>query len=130
MARKIRSMLIPYKVYDFHQYITVWHYLIDPLILGVNKADWRSFSRKDRQILRKTAREVLDWEKIRARNGLEGSTKALDFLKSKGMKVTVLTESQRKLFKQKTAPVMAKWTKIVGKNIVKSAERDIARLEK
>ncbi len=126
----INVVIIPYKVYDFHRYITVWHYLIDPLILGVNKADWQSFSKKDRRILRRTAREVLDWEKIRARDGLEGSTKALDFLKSKGMKVTVLTESQRKLFKQKTAPVMAKWTKIVGKNIVKSADKDIARLEK
>lgn len=123
----INTVIIPYKVYDFQPYITIWHYAIDPLILGVNKADWKSFSRKDKRILRRTAREVLDWEKIEARNGLEGSTKALSYLESKGMKVTVLTESQRKLFKQKAAPVMLKWTKIIGKNIVKSAKEDIAK---
>ncbi len=126
----VNVVIIPYKVYNFQPYITIWHYAIDPLILGINRADWKSFSKKDKRILKRTAREVMAWEKIRARNGLEGSTKALSYLKSKGMKVTVLTESERKLFKQKAAPVMLKWTKIVGKNIVRSAEKDIAKQER
>jgi phosphoserine phosphatase len=39
----------------------------------------------------KAAQEAMAWNKKEARKGLEGSTEAIDMLKSKGMEVVILT---------------------------------------
>ncbi|MCD6419577.1 MAG: DctP family TRAP transporter solute-binding subunit [Synergistetes bacterium] len=124
----INAVIIPYKIYDIHKYITVWDYLIDPLILGVNARDWKQFSKEDQKAIVESAAKALAWEKKQARKGLIGENPpAYKFLESKGMKVTVLTPAQRALFKAKTKPVFDKWIKIVGVELVQSAMEDMKK---
>jgi len=61
------------------------------LILGVSKETGNSLDPKDREIVAKAAQEAMAWNKKEARKGLEGSTEAIDMLKSKGMEVVILT---------------------------------------
>lgn len=117
------SIIIPYKLWEMNKHITIWHYTIDPLILGVSKVTWETFDARDKEIIAKAAQEAMAWNKKGVRKGLEGSTEAIDLLKSKGMEVVILTTKDRAIFKAKTKNVYDKWIKEIGAKLVEDAEK-------
>jgi len=117
------SIIIPYKLWEMNKYITIWHYTIDPLILGVSKTVWDTFEPKDKKLIAKAAQDAMAWNKKEARKGLEGSMEAIDTLKGKGMDVVVLTDKERETFKAKTSSVYEKWTKEIGPKLVEDADK-------
>lgn len=119
----VSSIIIPYKLWEMNKNITIWHYTIDPLILGVSKLTWDSFDAKDKEIVAKAAQEAMAWNKTEARKGLAGSTEAIDMLKSKGMEVVVLSSKDMATFKAKTQSVYDKWIKEIGADLVSAAEK-------
>ncbi len=119
----IISVITPFKLWELHKNITIWHYTIDPLILGVNKEVWNSFDPKDQEIVAKTAQEAMAWDIKEARKGLEGSTEAFEMLKGKGMELVVPTAKDIEAFKAKTKSVYDKWIKEIGPDLVGEAER-------
>lgn len=123
------SIIIPYKLWEMNKNITIWHYTIDPLILGVSKLTWDSFDPKDREIIAKAAQEAMAWNKKEARKGLEGSTEAVDILKSKGMEVVIFTPKDMETFKVKTKSVYDKWIKEIGPDLVDAAEKIVKRIK-
>jgi TRAP-type C4-dicarboxylate transport system substrate-binding protein len=120
------SVIQPYKLWTVHKNITLWRYAIDPLILGVSKITWDSLTPADREIVKKTAVEVMAAQKQGARAGLDGSLEAVEVLKKNGMEVVMLSPAEVAVFKAKTKPVYDKWVPEVGTDLVKSAERIIA----
>lgn len=117
------SIIIPYKLWEMNKYATIWHYTIDPLILGISKITWDSFDAKDRDLVSRAAQEAMAWNKKEARQGLEASTEAVNLLKSKGMDVVVFTSKDMESFKAKTKSVYEKWIKEIGADLVESAEK-------
>ena len=49
------------------------------------------------------------------------------FMRSKGMTVSFLTSDQVKAFAAATTPVLEKWSKQIGVDLVRKAEADMAR---
>jgi tripartite ATP-independent transporter DctP family solute receptor len=121
------SVIVPYKLWQTQKYITFWKYAIDPLILGISKLTWDSFDATDQALLRKTGEEVCAWQKKGAREGLQGSTAAIDLLKQNGMTVTLLTPKDLEAFKQKTLGVYTKWGQEIGPDLIADAEREIEK---
>ena len=119
----IVRIIIPYKLWEMNKNITVWHYTIDPLIFGVSKETWNGFDPQDRETVAKAAQEAMAWNKKESRKGLEGSTEAIDLLKSKGMEVVVLTPQDTAAFKAKTKSVYEKWIKEIGAKLIEDAEK-------
>jgi len=120
------SVITPFKLWTTQKHITLWYYAIDPVILGVSKITWDGLTPQDREIVRKTAEEVMAWQKKGARAGLEGSNEAVENLKKNGMEVVTLSAKDLEAFRAKTQPVYEKWTGEVGADLVKSAEKIIA----
>jgi tripartite ATP-independent transporter DctP family solute receptor len=120
------SVIIPFKLWTVHKNITLWNYAIDPLILGVSKVTWDSLTPADREIVKKTAVEVMAWQKQGARAGLEGSMEAVETLKKNGMEPVTLSPSELTAFRAKTRPVYDKWVNEVGGDLVRAAEKIIA----
>ncbi len=118
---------IPVKIWQFHKYATIWHYVIDPLMLTVNNKAMASFSAKDQDIIRQAALEATDEQRRVVRKGLIApDLSALKTLEDNGMEVTVLDDATRAEFKAKTAAIYTKWVPIVGEKLVKKAEAAIA----
>ncbi len=117
------SIIIPYKLWEMQKYATIWHYTIDPLILSVSKITWDTFDAKDKEIISKAGLEAMAWNKKEARHGLEGTTEAIDTLKSKGMDVAVFTPKDMEVFKAKTKSVYDKWIKEIGAELVSDTEK-------
>jgi TRAP-type transport system periplasmic protein len=120
------SVIMPFKLWTVHKNATMWRYAIDPLILGVSKITWDGLTPADREIVKKTAVEVMAWQKQGARAGLDGSTEAIDVLRKNGMEVVTLSPAELAAFKAKTKPVYDKWVGEVGADLVHSAEKIIA----
>lgn len=125
----VASIVVPYKLWEINKNITIWHYTIDPLILGMSKQTWNSLDPKDRDIIVKSAQEAMAWEIKEVRKGLEGSTEAIEGLKKNGMDVVVLTTKDAELFKAKTKSVYDKWVKEIGTDLVSDAERIVKRVK-
>ena len=120
------SVLIPFKLWTVHKNITLWNYAIDPLVLGMSKLTWDSLTPADRDIVKKTAVEVMAWQKQGARAGLDGAMEAVENLKKNGMEVVTLTAAELAAFKAKTRPVYDKWVTEIGADLVKAAEKIVA----
>ncbi|MEM0026018.1 MAG: DctP family TRAP transporter solute-binding subunit [Zestosphaera sp.] len=137
----INIVIIPYKLWEYHKYITIWNYAIDPLIFAVNKNTWESFDANTKQIILEAARKAARWQKAMARVGLDDGTALnilknefkytpeitdpISYLQSKGMEVTFLSAEQREAFKQKMAGVYSKWVPTIGNELVQAAINDI-----
>ncbi len=137
----INIVIIPYKIYEFHKYITVWDYAIDPLIFAVNKKTWESFDEETKKIIMEAAKKAARWEKAMARVGLDDGTALkilqeefnytpnitdpIAYLQEKGMEFTFLTDADREAFKERVASVYQKWVPIIGEDLVKTALQDI-----
>jgi TRAP-type transport system periplasmic protein len=121
----VTSIILPYKLGQYHKYLTVWHYTIDPLIFAVNQKLWSEFSEDDRKLIREAAEKAGKWQVEDARTGLTGDMAALKEAEASGMHVTVLTAEQVKLFKEKTKPVWDKWVREIGDDLVQEALKAI-----
>jgi len=120
------SVIVPYKLWTVQKHITLWRYAIDPLVLAASKITWDGLTPADREIVKKTAVEVMAGQKKGARAGLDGSTEAVDMLKKNGMQVVTLSKDEVAAFRTRTKPVYDKWVSKVGADLVKSAERIVA----
>lgn len=132
---------IPLKIWDYHKFLCDWHYVIDPLMLGVNPGVWKSFSPEDQQILLACAKEMELYGKALSRLGMDdGQSKAYlekigklpeitdpyACLEQHGMTVTRLTPEQTAQFFKATQAVRDDWTAKIGPDLVKAAEQDMA----
>ena len=51
------GLIIPYKLWAVHSYITLWRYTIDPLILAVSGKTWAMLGAEDRNVVRQVSRD-------------------------------------------------------------------------
>ncbi len=114
---------IPFKIWQFHKYITIWHYVIDPLMLTVNNRTMASFSPEDQKIIIEAAQQATEEQRAEVRKGLiPPDLSALDILRKNGMEVVQLDDQERAAFRAKTDSVYQKWTKVIGADLVKKTQ--------
>lgn len=123
----INAINIPVKIWQYFQYATIWHHVIDPLMFTANNKIWDSFSKQDQKIIQVCAKQAGRVQLAVARAGLTPDDySALNFLREKGMQVTVLNAQQRQVFRDKVQPVYDKWVQIIGEDLVAKARMDMA----
>jgi TRAP-type C4-dicarboxylate transport system substrate-binding protein len=109
------------------KYVTQWHYVADPLIFGVNKRVWASWTPEDQNIVRTAAIEAGKVGIDAARKGLTGNdTSLVDKIKALGVDVTDLTDAERQAFIKATRGVYSSWKKKIGASLVDMAEKSVA----
>ena len=113
------------------KYVTMWHYVADPLVFVVNKDVWNSWTPADREAVRQAAVEAGKEEIAIARKGLiEPGQPLLKDIAAMGVTVTELTPQDRDAFVKVTRPVYDKWKPQVGTDLVNMAEKAIAARKK
>jgi tripartite ATP-independent transporter DctP family solute receptor len=106
------------------KYLTLWHYISDPLIFVVNKDIWAQWTPADRELVREAALQAARENIENVRNG---DASLLKQIESGGTTITRLTDAQRQPFIQATRGVYEKWTKSIGADLVKKAEAAIEK---
>jgi tripartite ATP-independent transporter DctP family solute receptor len=137
------GVLIPVQIHQYHSYATMWNYLVDPLVIYWNQKQWKAFPADVQKAILAAAEESGRFEIALCRAGLDGD-KSLNILKndfnytmevpdpvkfmeSKGMTVSFLPADQVKAFADATAPVLEKWAREIGTDLVDKARADMAK---
>jgi tripartite ATP-independent transporter DctP family solute receptor len=104
-------------------HLTLWHYMADPLVFGVNNRVWATFSADDQALLKQAAIDAGQWEIEKSRSELDATLAAI---KERGVTVTELTPAQRDAFISATQSVYKEWAPRIGENLVKQAQQAVA----
>lgn len=86
---------------DVQKYMTMWNYVYDPLILGMNKDLYDSLSPEDQEIVQKAAAEANELQKQNNRDKEETQLQEM----SEAMEVTELTPDQVEAFRNVMEPL-------------------------
>ena len=103
------------KLYEVQDYLTVWNYMYDPIVFGMNKKLYDSLDPETQAIFRETAQEAA---KYQIELNRQADAEVLKELKEKGMQVVELTPEQTKAFQEKVAPIIDQYEKIIGKEML------------
>lgn len=93
---------------EVQDYLTVWNYVYDPLMLGMNKDTYDELSDADKELVQRAAAEANELQKETNR---ERGEEQLEEMKSE-MTVTELTEDQVSVFREAMAPIYDKYESI------------------
>jgi tripartite ATP-independent transporter DctP family solute receptor len=109
------------------KHVTLWGYVADPLIFSVSKQVWDSFSSEDQKIVREAAVEAAKYNVELARKGItEADPTTLKDIENLGVKITRLSDAEKKAFQTATRPVYEKWKGRIGNDLVTAAEKAVA----
>lgn len=103
------------KLYEVQEYMSVWNYSYDALILGINKAKFESFSPEIQKAIQEAAEEACKFQV--ALNREKGEKQVQEF-KDKGMKVYEFTAEDMKPFIEAVQPVYTEYEGIMGKEFI------------
>lgn len=103
------------KLYEVQKHLTLWNYIYDPLVFGMNKKLFDSLDPETQKLLKETAQEAAKYQKELNRKQNE---EVLAQLKEKGMEVTELTPEQMKVFQEKVKPVIDSYESVIGKDLL------------
>jgi TRAP-type transport system periplasmic protein len=99
------STILSSKFYDVQKYLTLTNHVYSPWIMLVSKKWWDKLSAEEQKILKLAAIASRDFERQDTRSD---ATKALDALKSKGMKVNELGIGEAYRMRNKLSKVYSK----------------------
>lgn len=103
------------KLQEVQEYITMWNYSYDPLVLGMNKKLYDSMSEEDRELFDRLGKEAAEYQLELAR---EKETAQIEELKAAGMKFYTPTDAELEAFTKAVQPVYEKYTDIWGKDLL------------
>ncbi len=105
------------------KYLTLWHYMADPLIFAVNQRVWKKLPEADRELLRQAAIDAGKWEIEMSRSA---EVKRLADIRERGVEVIELTDEQRQAFVEATRSVHETWAPKIGTELLDAARTAIA----
>jgi tripartite ATP-independent transporter DctP family solute receptor len=105
------SVILLSRLASVQQYLTVWDYVYDPIVLCMNRRFWLRLPEADRAMLRACAKEALDAERrLVAKADAEVPAK----LQAAGMEITRLSPTELAAFKAKREGLRPAFERLVG----------------
>lgn len=112
------------KFYEVQKYLTLTRHQYNPQIMVVSKKTWDSLSPTEQKIWQEAAIEARDFERKVSR---EKDAQALEYLK-KHLQVNELPPTELARARDKVKPVIDKYTKEVGEELMKEVYAELNKL--
>jgi len=113
------------KYYEVQKYLTITNHVYTPFVFLVSKKFWDQLSEEEKQILKEAAVEAGKYQRELNR---QKDQEALENLKQKGMIVNELPEEERKKAAEIIKPVLEKYTKEFGEELVKQLYDELDKI--
>src|SRR5699024_2647857 len=98
-------------------YMTIWDYSFDPIVLGINKELFDSMSEDDQKLLKDAAEEANAYQIEQAQ---ELEAEQLKELEEKGMDIYELTDEEKEAFLEALEPVYDKYESVWGEDLLET----------
>jgi tripartite ATP-independent transporter DctP family solute receptor len=119
------SIVSANKLDEVQKYLSVTRHGYSPYVVMVGKKLWDKLDDGERTILQDSCVEARDYQRKLNR---EEDAKIVAELGAKGMQINELTPDQMARLKQMLEPVVAKYTKEVGEDLVNQARAEIEKV--
>lgn len=108
------------KLNEVQDYMTMWNYSYDPLVLGMNKKLFDSLSDGDKEIIQTAADNANKFQIEEARKLEAEQIKALE---EAGMKIYYPTDEEMAAFKEAAQPIYDKYKEIWGEDLLNAFQQ-------
>ncbi len=115
------------KFYEVQKYLSLTKHVYSPWIVLVSKKWWDRLSADERKAIDESAIASRDFERKDSR---AAAVKAVDFLKEKGMQVSVVSDAELARMREKAKPAVDKFAADGGAELVKDLQAEIAKVRK
>lgn len=109
------DIIVSNKIYEVQRHITIWNYIYDCFILGVNAKLYDSLDAPTRKILEQAAVEASAYQVRMVRDSSLGH---IAFLKEKGIRVSQLSGEELQAFRQLLGPIYDEYETAVGREMM------------
>lgn len=103
------------KLFEVQDYISLWNYSYDSIILGMNEGKYNSLDEEAQTAIREAGEEACKYQRELNRANGENQVK---FFEEQGMEVSELTEEEIAVFKELVQPVYDEYEPIVGSDLL------------
>lgn len=115
------------KFYEVQKFLSLTKHVYSPWIVLASKKWWDGLSNDERQAIQQAAIASREFERKDSR---AEAVKAVEFLKQKGMQVTVVSDTELGRMREKAKPAFDKFAAEGGAEVVKDIQAEIARVRK
>jgi tripartite ATP-independent transporter DctP family solute receptor len=115
------------KFYEVQKYLSITKHVYSPWIVLASKKWWDGLSADEKKAIDEAAVASRDFERKDSR---EASVKAIDFLKEKGMQVSVVSDTELARMREKAKPAFDKFAAEGGADAIKELQAEIAKVRK
>ncbi len=115
------------KFYEVQKYLSLTKHVYSPWIVMASKKWWDKLSADEKKAVQESAEAARDFERKDSRAAAE---KALDYLKSKGMQVTVVDDKEIARMRELSKPAVQKFANDGHGPLVKQLQADLEKLRK
>jgi len=115
------------KFYEVQKYLSLTKHVYSPWIVLASKKWWDGLSGGEKKALQDAAADARDFERKDSR---EAAAKAVDFLKQKGMQVTVVSDKELGRMREKSRPAMQKFAADGHVKLIKDLQGDLEKIRK
>ena len=115
------------KFYEVQKYLSITKHVYSPWIVLASKKWWDGLSADEKKAINEAAVASREFERKDSR---EASVKAIDFLKEKGMQVSVVSDAELARMREKAKPAFDKFEAEGGADVIKELQAEIAKVRK
>ncbi|NEX59567.1 TRAP transporter substrate-binding protein [Noviherbaspirillum galbum] len=115
------------KFYEVQKYLSLTKHVYSPWIVLASKKWWDGLSADEKKAIQESAAATRDFERKETR---ESSAKAIDFLKQKGMQVTVVSDKEIERMQETTRQATQKFASEGHTKLVKDLQSDLEKVRK
>lgn len=108
------------KLNEVQDYMTMWNYSYDPLILGMNKKKFDELSDADKEIIQTAANNANKYQIELAR---EKEEEQIQGLKDAGMKLYYPTDAELEEFREASKPIYDQYKEVWGEDLLKAFQK-------
>lgn len=115
------------KFSEVQKYVSETRHIYNAQSFLISKKTWDDMSAEERKIVTDAANEARDFQRVTSREAMDG---ALEALKKAGMQYNALAPAEMARIREAVKPVVAKFAKDVGEDLVKEITDALAALRK
>jgi tripartite ATP-independent transporter DctP family solute receptor len=115
------------KFYEVQKYLSITRHVYTPWIMMAAKPWWDKLTDDQKKIIQQAAVASRDFERKDSR---EGSLKAVDFLKSKGMQVNEVSKEELARMQEKAKPAFDKFVSDGSGQVLADIQAELAKMRK
>lgn len=115
------------KFYEVQKFLSLTKHVYSPWIVLASKKWWDGLSADEKKVLHESAVASRDFERKDSR---EAAAKAIDFLKQKGMQVTVVSDKEIDRMREMTRPATQKFANDGNVKLIKDLQSELEKLRK